>query len=61
MQVCPMLRSLNNHNHKDNTMAGKLITDASYGIRDKKKEQADAKAGKRANAGFVDLTPKAGK
>jgi|LGOV01.1.fsa_nt_gb hypothetical protein len=40
---------------------GKLLTDASYKPRDKKKEVADAKAGK-GKPGFMDLTkPKAGK
>ena len=36
----------------------KLVTDASYKNRDKQKEAADFKAGKRPDAGFVDLTPK---
>lgn len=37
---------------------GKLIVNASYSKRDKKKERADFKAGKRPNAGFIDLTGK---
>jgi hypothetical protein len=39
----------------------KLVTDASYKPRDKKKEAADFKAGKRANKGFADLTTPKGK
>ena len=34
----------------------KLITDASYKLRDKKQEVADAKSGK-ARPGFMDITP----
>lgn len=34
----------------------KLLTDASYKPRDKKKEVAEAKAGK-AKPGYMDLTP----
>ena len=36
---------------------GKVLTDASYKERDKKKEVADFKAGKRTNPGYLDLTP----
>jgi len=36
----------------------KLLTDASYKVRDKKKEAADFKAGKRPNPGYRDLTSK---
>jgi len=39
----------------------KMIVDASYKARDKKKEVADFKAGKRANPGFRDLTKKSTK
>ena len=38
-------------------MASKLLTDASFKTRDKKKEATDFKAGKRKDPGFVDLTP----